>query len=308
MPVSDGGVAVTTVDATVRRAAGRLRAAGVDTPEYDAKVLFAAAYGLAVRDVDKAMLLGDAVPDGVDSGARFHGYVERRSGREPLQYIVGTAPFRWLELEVGPGVFIPRPETETVVQAGLDWLSAQGVRHPRVVDLCAGSGAVGLSVATEVPDSEVWAVEMSPDAYRWADRNRRRVLADGSGGGIAGRYHLVSGDATEPSTLRELDGGIDAVISNPPYVPLDRIPEQPEVRDHDPSLALYGGSADGLRIPALIIDRAAALLRSGGLLVMEHDIDQGDALVAYALAHGFVRARTGHDLTRRPRFLVAVAA
>ncbi|PLS31501.1 protein-(glutamine-N5) methyltransferase, release factor-specific [Bifidobacterium margollesii] len=313
-------------------AARILAQAGIDTPRFDAKLLLAHAAGVEPRNVDKAMLLG-ADPDelNIDEPA-LRRMIDRRAEREPLQYIIGTAPFRYLEVEVGPGVFIPRPETEIVVQAGLDWLTEQHVEHPRIVDLCAGSGVIGLSAVTEIPDSEVWAVEFSADTYRWTDRNRKRILlgeahdsddhdsdddrivrngragdghADGDRSSAYSRYHLILGDATDSETLKELDGTIDLVISNPPYIPESEIPEQPEVRDHDPALALYGGSADGLRIPRLIIDRSAALLRSGGVLVMEHDIGQGPALVDHALQDGFSEAHTGDDLTGRPRYLFA---
>ncbi|PJM73602.1 protein-(glutamine-N5) methyltransferase, release factor-specific [Bifidobacterium primatium] len=288
------------IAATLKEAARRLAAAGIDTPAFDAKLLLAHAAGVEPRDVDKAILLGDALP--LDEAA-FDTMMARRVSREPLQYIVGHAPFRYIDVEVGPGVFIPRPETETVVQAGIDWLSERGIDHPQVVDLCAGSGVIGLSVAVEIPGSEVWAVELSETTHAWTERNRRRVAADHPD--IEDRYHLTLGDATDADTLRDLDGIIDLVISNPPYIPETNVPEQPEVRDHDPELALYGGSADGLRIPERIIDRSAALLRDGGALVMEHDISQGEALREYAAAHGFADARTGDDLAGRPRYLFA---
>ncbi|WP_337646404.1 peptide chain release factor N(5)-glutamine methyltransferase [Bifidobacterium pullorum] len=307
------------VEQAIRRAAATLRDAGVDTPEHDAKLLLAEAYNCTLSDVDKAMLLGnplaalaegdfaDDVPIAAsDEGTperHFDAMVARRAAREPLQYIVGHAPFRYLDLQVGPGVFIPRPETELVVQEGLDWLATQRIAAPRVVDLCTGSGAIGLSIVTETADAEVWAVELSERTAAWTRRNAEAVAA---AAGTAHRYHLVPGDATASGTLAELDGTVDLVVTNPPYVPESEIPEQPEVRDYDPELALYGGSPDGLLIPERIIDRAAALLRPGGLLVMEHDISQGAALVAYAQAHGFNRARTGQDWTARPRYLVAV--
>lgn len=316
------------VERLIRDAAARLRAAGVDTPEHDAKLLLADACGVEPRDVDKALLMRDDVGrltpgSPSEAVAAFGRMVERRAGREPLQYIVGHAPFRYLDLMVGPGVFIPRPETETVVQAGLDWLdrrrrgtASDGRPAFRVVDLCAGSGAVGLSIATETTDCEVWAVELSERTAAWTSRNAEAVLGKGrvdvAGDGPAssrdGRptYHLVLGDAAAPETLAALDGTVDLIVTNPPYVPESAIPEQPEVRDHDPALALYGGSPDGLLIPGRIVGRAARLLRPGGALVMEHDISQGDALVACARDHGFARARTGDDLTGRPRYLFAV--
>lgn len=343
----------------LKKAATRLASAGIDTPEHDAKLLLAEAIGCELRDIDKAMLMGESVeemlrlrppafaqhdgkpeqpsaqhdsvagchpersPEGAESKdllshplVRFEAMVARRTKREPLQYIVGHAPFRWLDLKVGPGVFIPRPETEAVVQAGLDWLAAHSLATPRMVDLCAGSGAIGLSIATEVPGAEVWAVELAEKTIAWTRRNAVETLGcdeipskcaagEKSTSFGQGRYHLLQGDATAAETLAELDGTVDAVITNPPYVPLAAIPEQPEVRDHDPALALYGGSDDGLRIPERIIDRAACLLRPGGLLVMEHDITQGVALVSYAKAAGFSTARTGQDWTGRDRFLTA---
>ena len=292
-----------SLNEVVKAAAAELRAAGIETPEHDAKLLMAEAAGdgVELRDVDKALLMGDDIAYDAE---RFDAMIGRRARREPLQYIVGHAPFRYLDLKVGPGVFIPRPETETVVQAGLDWITRHGMYHPRVVDLCAGSGAIGLAVASEVPGAEVWAVELSPEAYAWTGRNHALVAR--AYPSVAGNYHLERGDATSPLTLPQLDGTVDIVITNPPYVPLDAVPEQPEVRDFDPDMALYGGSADGVLIPERIILRAAGLLRSGGALVMEHDISQGDRLVAFAHANGFAEARTENDWTGRPRFLFAV--
>ena len=229
----------------------------------------------------------------------------RRAKREPLQYITGHAPFRYLDLKVGPGVFIPRPETETVVQVGLDWLTRNGMIHPRVVDLCAGSGAIGLSVVSEVPGSQVWAVELSPNTAEWTRRNLSETAKKYPS--IASNYHLEIADATSFATLAQLDGTIDIVITNPPYVPQTDIPEQPEVRDWDPELALYGGSADGTLIPERIIERAYRLLKPGGVLVMEHDLTQGERLVAYAKAIGFTAAHTGKDWTGRDRYLFAVS-
>ena len=202
-------------------------------------------------------------------------------------------------------MFIPRPETETVVQAGLDWLTEHGMIHPRVVDLCAGSGAIGLSVVSEVPGSQVWAVELSPNTAEWTNKNLAETAKRYPS--IASNYQLEIADATSLATLAQLDGTIDIVITNPPYVPESDVPEQPEVRDWDPELALYGGSMDGTLIPERIIERAYRLLKPGGALVMEHDVTQGDRLVAYAKAAGFTTASTGRDWTGRDRYLFAVA-
>ncbi|AZI17111.1 peptide chain release factor N(5)-glutamine methyltransferase [Bifidobacterium breve] len=288
----------------IRDAAVQLREAGIETPEHDAKLLLAEAAGVELRDVDKALLMGEELGT-AEQLARFQSMLARRAKREPLQYITGHAPFRYLDLKVGLGVFIPRPETETVVQAGLDWLTEHGMIHPRVVDLCAGSGAIGLSVVSEVPGSQVWAVELSPNTAEWTNKNLAETAKRYPS--IASNYQLEIADATSLATLAQLDGTIDIVITNPPYVPESDVPEQPEVRDWDPELALYGGSMDGTLIPEHIIERAYRLLKPGGALVMEHDVTQGDRLVAYAKAAGFTTASTGRDWTGRDRYLFAVA-
>lgn len=292
--------------AVLEAAAARLARAGIDTARHDAKLLLAESAGRSLSDVDKAVLMDDAfsqfAPSPEARGA-FESMLARREAREPLQHIVGHAPFRYLELEVGPGVFVPRPETELVVQEAIDWITAHGLYSPRVVDLCAGSGAIGLAIATEVPGAQVWAVELDTQAAQWTRRNMHTVgerFPD-----LVANYHLEVADATCPVTLATLDGTADVVISNPPYIPLTNVPQQPEVRDFDPDTALYGGSADGMMIPERIIVRAAALVRKGGLFVMEHDITQGDRTVAFARANGFTEARTHADLTGRPRYLVA---
>ena len=288
----------------IRDAAVQLREAGIETPEHDAKLLLAEAAGVELRDVDKALLMGEELGT-AEQLARFQSMLARRAKREPLQYITGHAPFRYLDLKVGLGVFIPRPETETVVQAGLDWLTEHGMIHPRVVDLCAGSGAIGLSVVSEVPGSQVWAVELTPNTAEWTNKNLAETAKRYPS--IASNYQLEIADATSLATLALLDGTIDIVITNPPYVPESDVPEQPEVRVWDPELALYGGSMDGTLIPERIIERAYRLLKPGGALVMEHDVTQGDRLVAYAKAAGFTTASTGRDWTGRDRYLFAVA-
>lgn len=333
-----------TVFETVRSSAAVLSAAGVDTPEHDVKLLLAEAFHIDLRDVDKAMLMGDDVEhlnsalasDSPESdmrtelggtGAsvspesdtwanakttgnavaaamkRFHAMVDRRSKREPLQHITGHTPFRYLDLKVGPGVFIPRQETELVVQEGIDWITKQGMYSAKVVDLCAGSGAIGLSFVSEVPGSEVWAVEKSEQTAEWTRINLDETAKTHPN--IASNYHLEIADATQMPTLNQLDGTVDIVLTNPPYVPLASIPQQPEVRDYDPDLALYGGSSDGTLIPERIISRASKLLKPGGLMVMEHDVTQGERLAAFARTCGFVDAVVHNDYTGRPRYLTA---
>ena len=292
-----------------------LAQAGVSTPLNDARLLLADALGCDLHQLDQALLLdrtaqelltnegGCRQTDGFRSAAleRYRSYLQRRAGREPLQYILGHAYFRYLDIHLGPGVFIPRPETETVAQAGVDALA--GMDHPLAVDLCSGSGAIGLSLATEVPGARVRAVEVDEQAYRWGALN---AVAQESAIREAGSdYQLLLADATDPATLSDLDAQVDLVISNPPYVPKDAVPSQPEVRDWDPDLALYGGSPDGCLLPCRILDRAMILLAPGGLLVMEHDASQGPAMVAAALERGYLEARTYQDLAGRDRYLTA---
>jgi release factor glutamine methyltransferase len=274
----------------VRAAASRLAEAGVASAESDAVALAAHALGCSVGDVRKAMVLGAPVP------AAYEALVAERAARVPLQHLTGRAGFRRLELEVGPGVFVPRPETEGVAGLAIEAARAAGER-PVVVDLCTGSGAIALAVADEVPAARVYAAELAPEAHAWAARN---VAATGLG------VELRLGDATSAQVLAELDGRVDVVVSNPPYIPVGMVPVDAEVREHDPSVALYGGSEDGLAVPLAVAARAAVLLRPGGTLVMEHADTQGESLPAALQRTGCWRDVVDHaDLTGRPRATVA---
>ncbi|MFU0573244.1 peptide chain release factor N(5)-glutamine methyltransferase [Gardnerella greenwoodii] len=295
----------------LQNAIARLREAGVESAEYDARLLLAKACGVSLAELNKALILGDLTDFLPDYASKYSDFVSRRASREPLQHIVGRAPFRYLDLQVGKGVFVPRPETEIVVEAGLDWLRESGISKPTVVDLCAGSGAIGLSIATEVADAQVWAVEKSPEAFQYLQKNFEETAKKWENIQIFSRYHAVLADATKAHIsdctpeLHAICGKVDLVITNPPYVPESQVPEQVEVRKYDPPLALYGGSADGLLIPEQIMCAAFTLLKPGGVMVMEHDISQGDALKKYAESVGFSRARVGNDLTGRPRYTFA---
>ena len=295
----------------LQNAIARLRKAGVDSPQYDARVLLAHACGVSLSDLNKALILGDLNDFPPDYASKYSDFISRRASREPLQHIIGHAPFRYLDLSVGKGVFVPRPETEVVVQEGIDWIRANNLKNPVVVDLCAGSGAIGLSVVTEVADTQVWAVEKSPEAFQYLRKNFEETAKNYENMQISSRYHAVLADATKAHVpdltpeLAQICGKVDLVVTNPPYVPENQVPEQVEVREYDPPIALYGGSADGLRIPEQIMHVAFELLRCGGAMVMEHDISQGDALKKYAESVGFSRARVGNDLTGRPRYTFA---
>lgn len=246
----------------------RLTAAGVPSPKVDAAVLMS-----WVLDVPRSRLIMQDEPTAAQRLA-FEKAVSRRLSRIPLQHITGRAPFRHIELAVGRGVFIPRPETELVAEAAMR--HAREIDHPVVVDLCAGSGAVGLSIALEVAGSRVHLVELDDDAIEWTRRNvheyREEVAAAGSD------IQVIHGDATQVAdpggALSSLVAAVDVVVANPPYIPDAMVPREVEVRDHDPSAALFGGP-DGLRIVAGVVRTAAMLLRPGGSLVIEHADVQG---------------------------------
>ena len=273
--------------------AGRLAAAGVPDPEVDADLLIGHVLGLSRGGVQARAILGGVLDD--DQVAALEALVVRRAAREPLQHLTGRAAFRSLELAVGPGVFVPRPETEQVVQLAIDALRATAEPEPIAVDLGSGSGAIALSMAIEVPHARVWAVENSAAAFAWTRRNVDEVGA--------ANLELVFGDlATE---LSELDGRVAVVISNPPYVPAAEIPVDPEVHLHDPVAALYGGE-DGLDVVRVLSRRAAELLHPGGLLVLEHAEQQSAAIAAILSADGWRAIAHHRDLTLRDRATTAI--
>ncbi len=296
--------------AWLRWAFGTLADAGVASPRADAEILLAHVLGIARAELRRVAVLDSPLPDDGATEA-FAALVARRAAREPLQHLTGAAPFRHLELAVGPGVFVPRPETEEVAQVAID--EARRVVADRgsavVVDLCTGTGAIALAVATEVPGARVHAVELDQTAHAWARRNVEGV----SSAGRPPVVELVRGDAR--TALRALDGTVDVVVSNPPYVPPDAVPRDAEVAEHDPAVALYGLGPDGLEVPRGITAAAARLLRAGGLYVMEHAevqdaaarsmVDATPDPAGQAGARAFEPAATRPDLTARPRMVVA---
>jgi release factor glutamine methyltransferase len=275
--------------ALVAAAATRLRDAGVASPEHDAAELLA-----HVLDTTRGQLfLVAEVPAAAEQ--RYDDLVARRAAREPLQHLLGTAHFRHVSVEVGPGVFVPRPETELL--AGWAVEQAQAVaatgRRPLVVDLCTGSGVIAKSIADEVPEAEVHAVELDPAAHAWAERNL-------AGTGVDVRL----GDLT--AAFDELAGRVDVVVSNPPYVPLEAWESvATEARDHDPHLALFSGD-DGLDAIRELERRGVVLLRPGGVIGIEHADVQGESAPAVFSGSGrWEEVRDHRDLAGRPRYLTA---
>jgi release factor glutamine methyltransferase len=268
-------------------AEGVLSAAGVSSPRFDAESLAAHVLG-----VPRGRLLLRPVVDPSDVDA-LRALVARRAAREPLQHLLGTAVLGPVEVAVGPGVFTPRPETELLLEWGLQAL--RGVVSPLVVDLCTGSAALALALADGRGDAEVHAVEADPDALIWA---RRNVAEHGD------RVVLHAADVREPELLAELAGRVDLLVCNPPYVP-DSTPVPPEVGVWDPAVAVFGGP-DGLEIIRAVIARAPVLLRPGGALAIEHDDTHADAVPALLRATPELVDVVEHpDLNGRPRYATA---
>jgi release factor glutamine methyltransferase len=273
------------LDGLLRAAADRLAAAGVASPRVDAELLMAHVLG-----VPRGRLRSTGAPS-ADQRAEFARLLARRVAREPLQHILGVAWFRRLKLAVGPGVFVPRPETELLVDAVLPVLREGSV----VVDLCAGSGAIALAVADEAAGIRVIAVERDPAALKWLTRNA-----------VGSDVEVLRGDVRDIGLLAGLRGAVDVVVSNPPYVPTS-VAVAEEVR-RDPAGAVFAGQ-DGLAVIRHVLSRAAELLRPGGLLAIEHDDTHGVAVPELLAAAGAWHEITDHpDLAGRPRFTTAVRA
>lgn len=270
----------------------RLTLAGVPSPRVDAELLLAARLGTA----RSRLVTRDDVPAPVERA--FAQDVDRRVAREPLQHITGSAPFRTIDVRVGPGVFVPRPETELLVDAVLPHLRTIG--RPRVVDLCSGSGALALALATELDGARVLAVERSDAALRWLNDNIAHVEV-----GIS-TVQVLAGDIGDPELLAPMHGQADAVVCNPPYVPTTA-DVAPEVLA-DPADAVFAG-ADGLELMSTVVHRAAQLLRAGGVCAIEHDDSQGEAVPALLRDdERWTAVEARRDLAGRPRYVVAVRA
>lgn len=292
-PGGRGTVGPVSLRALLNEAAEALAAAGIPDPTVDAELLAGDVLSLSRGGVQARAVMDATVP--AEQASLLREGVRRRCAREPLQHITGRAPFRSLELHVGPGVFVPRPETELLAQLAVDALRTAAEPEPLGVDLGTGSGAVALAMATEVPHARVHAVERSPQAHAWARRN-----VDDAG---ASNLELVLGDLAD--AFPELDGRVAVVATNPPYVPDDAIPRDPEVRLFDPPAALYGGP-DGLDVVRVISRTALRLLRPGGLVAIEHGELQGAAVRGILDADGWHATATHVDLTMRDRVTTAL--
>lgn len=265
-------------------AAATLAEAGIDSARWDAEELAA---HLAGTERGRLALLESP---GDEFLGRYRDVVAARSRRVPLQHLTGTAAFGPLMLHVGPGVFIPRPETEAV----LAWAAEQRLpARPLIVDLCTGSGALALALARQHPTARIIAVEDSEAALEYARRNAAGTAVE-----------LLKADVTQPDLLSELDGGVDLVVANPPYVP-DAAAVEAEVAQHDPRHAVFGGP-DGMAVIAPIVRLAGRWLRPGGVFAVEHDDTTSSQTVALVRSTRlFDDIRAGHDLAGRPRFVTA---
>lgn len=274
------------VRAALAAAVARLREAGIHSPEVDARALLAHTVGCPPLE---AGLLRDLGPDPERVRREYAELVERRARREPLQYILGRAPFGPVELAVGPGVFVPRPETETLAEWAVRALD--GMQNPDVLDLCTGTGALAAYIVDRRPDAQIVAVELSPEAARWARVNVRESV------------ELIVGDATDPQLLP--GAAFDLVVANPPYVPEN--PNLPAEVYADPREAVFGGP-DGLAVIRRLVDPIHHWLRPGGRMGIEHDDapSAAEAVAELFRRHGgFDEPAPMADLAGRMRFTVA---
>ena len=267
------------------KAVARLQAGGVDSPAADADLLLAHVLGVPLGD----LVLIDSLTR--TQAEEYDALVARRAARTPLQHLTGVAHFRHVELLVGPGVFVPRPETESLVGWAIE--QAGPLDHPVVVDLCTGSGAVAKALADEVPHASVHAVELDESAHVWAVRNLEGTDVD-----------LRLGDMA--SAFDDLLGTVDVIVGNPPYIPLEAWESvTPEARDHDPHLALFSGD-DGLEAMRVLERRAAVLLRPGGVVGVEHaEVQAESAPEVFSRTGRWEQVRDHLDLAGRPRYVTA---
>jgi len=270
-------------------AAASFAAAGIEQASVDAELIAAHVLKVSRGELGAKMVTGETFD--ANQSELFSVLVEKRAARVPLQHLTGVANFRNLELQVGPGVFVPRPETEVLV--GLAIAALTEATSPIVVDLGTGSGAIALSIAQEVPQAKVFAVELNPDSISFTRKNFERYGQNAT---------LVEGDMAD--AFENLNGQVQLLVSNPPYIPLDMVPKDPEVHLHEPKLALYGGE-DGMSLVHVVLAVANRLLVSGGKLLIEHADIQGEITRRLASEAGFIDVATHQDLAGRDRALSA---
>jgi len=271
----------------IESATKRFEEAGIESAGADADILASFVLGVNRGELLSKAITAESFSE--EDSLKFDELVAKRAERFPLQHLTGFAYFRALELKVGPGVFVPRFETEVVTQLAVDALKAIPSQEPIAVDLATGSGAIALSLATEVPNAKIYAVELSDDALKYTRENFARYAPNAD---------LRQGDLAD--AFQDLNGQVDVLISNPPYIPDEMIPIYPEVHLHDPSLALYGGT-DGLDLIRKVDASARRLLRPGGSLIIEHADMQGKAVQELLLASGWRNVATHKDLAGRDR-------
>jgi release factor glutamine methyltransferase len=280
------------LSAAIELASKKFEQAGIESFQADAEILLGFVLDLSRGELQVKAITGELLNEAEE--IKFLELVAKRAERFPLQHLTGVAYFRQLELKVGPGVFVPRFETETVTQLAVDALKAVPSDNPIAVDLATGSGAIAISLAVEVPNAKLFAVELSEDALVYTKQNFAKYAPTAT---------LVQGDLAD--AFPELNGQVDVLVSNPPYIPDDMIPIYPEVHLHDPSMALYGG-ADGLDLVRKVESSAKRLLRKGGALVIEHADMQGDAIRELILNLGWRQCSTHKDLSGRDRATTAI--
>jgi release factor glutamine methyltransferase len=271
----------------IDRGTRAFEAAEIESARVDAELIVAFVLGVSRGELQTKVIMGESLAD----TAKVEEFFERRAAREPLQHLTGEAYFRNLTLKVGKGVFVPRPETELLTQLAID--AAAKFETPTVIDLCAGSGAIGIAIATELPTAKVFAVEKSEDAFKYTKENYEA---------LAPHATVILGDAVD--AFQELNGQVQVVVSNPPYIPSAMVPIYPEVALHDPALALYSGE-DGLELIRAISKRALELLVTGGTVAIEHADMQSEAVVQLLLADGWRDVVDHKDFNGRPRAVTA---
>ena len=280
----------------------RLKNANVSSPRYDAESLVAFVLNTSRNRVGLISEISD------EQYREIEKLVEKRVRRIPLQHLIGEQGFRHLVLSVGPGVFIPRPETEILVESVIRYIKDKNQERVLVVDYCSGSGAIALSIAKECANVEVFAIEKSVEAFKYLEANYLKYKEEINSHNS--KVHLINADINdELNELNTLIGQIDVVVSNPPYIPENMVPKEIEVKDHDPALALYGGK-DGLEIVRIVIDKSQKLLKKGGLVAIEHSDLQGnpeqELSVPYLLktSNSFEKIEDRKDLNALPRYCV----